>query len=103
MWAGVSGEGEGCLGDSMRAAIDRLLEKRGTLVAFWIGGCLGILVDFDHGILVDFDHALQYFFFQDQGRRFLHTPILIACCIALCCLGTYIGGLYLKSVLTKRR
>jgi hypothetical protein len=30
-------------------------------------------------------------------------PILIACCIALCSCGAYIGGLYLRQILRKRK
>ena len=75
----------------MRNALDRHLEKRGTLFAFCGGGVLGVLVDADH--------VLKYYLFPGEIERFLHTPLLIVCCIALCGCGAYLAGLYLKSLL----
>lgn len=65
-----------------------------SLHVFWLCGVAGVLVDIDHPI--------AYYLLQEASRRFLHTPILIVSCIVLCCLGTYLGGLFVKLVLRKK-
>ena len=52
------------------------------------------------GVLVDIDHFISYYFIPEWSGRFLHTPILFTCCVVLCGLITYLGGLLLGSILT---
>ena len=53
------------------------------------------------GVLVDIDHPIAYYLLQGASGRFLHTPLLIASCIVLGCLGAYIGGLFIGLVLRR--
>jgi len=66
-----------------------------SLLAFCLCGFIGILVDIDHPI--------SYYLIPEWSGRFLHTPLLIASCLMLCCLGAYLGGLYLGNVLRTRK
>jgi len=66
---------------------------RTTLLVFGVCGIAGVLVDVDYVIL--------YYFVPEWSRRFLHTPLLITASIVICCLGTYLGGLYIRVVLTR--
>lgn len=77
----------------MENAIRKHLDVRRTLAAGFYCGWISVFVDFDH--------ALKIIFFPEQGWRFLHTPILIACCIALLGCGAYLGGLYISHILRR--
>ena len=61
------------------------------LLAFWVCGLAGILIDIDHPI--------SFYLVPKRDRRFFHTPILVADCIILCSLSAYIGGLLVGSIL----
>ena len=66
-----------------------------SLLAFWLCGVAGVLVDIDHPI--------AYYLLPEASGRFLHTPILVICCLVLCALGAYLTGLYFRLVLTSRK
>ena len=73
------------------------METRSAFRVFWI--C---------GLIVDLDHALSLTLWAtkypslDEGR-ILHTPILIAACVFICCLCAYLGRLYIKLVLRRKK
>ncbi len=72
----------------------RFTLRSASLLAFWLCGIAGLLVDIDHPI--------AYYLLQEASGRFLHTPILIVGGIVLCCLGTYLAGLFIRLVLRKK-
>ena len=65
-----------------------------SFLAFWLCGATGVLVDIDHPI--------AYYLLQEAGGRFLHAPLLFVGGIVLCCLGAYLGGLFIKLVLRRK-
>ena len=73
------------MGNTLRSA---------SFLTFWLCGAAGVLVDIDHPI--------AYYLLQEESGRFLHTPILFVSGIVLCCLGTYLGGLFVRLVLRRR-
>jgi len=75
--------------------VRKYMDVRGTLGA-------GIFCGWA-SVFVDFDHVLKIILFPEKCWRFLHTPILITSCIALCCCGTYLGGLYLRHILRGKK
>jgi len=70
-------------------------EHGASPLAFWLCGIAGVLVDIDHPI--------AYYLLPEASGRFLHTPILVICCLVLCALGAYLTGLYFRLVLTNRK
>lgn len=78
----------------MANAFRKVMDARSPLGAGIYCGCIAVLVDIDH--------AFKMFLFPEQGWRFLHLPILVACCIALCGCGAYCGGLYLRCILKRK-
>lgn len=54
------------------------------------------------GILVDIDHPITYLV-GSRNTQALHLPLAIVCCLVLCGVGAYCGGLYLRLVLTRKR
>ena len=66
----------------------------GTSNAFRVivlSGTIGVLVDIDHFIAL----------FNGWEARFLHTPLLVASSIIILGLSTYLGGLFLRSILRR--
>lgn len=64
-------------------------------------GLVGVLVDFDHIAWVILSYYLPQAYFYDNGR-FLHLPMFIVTCCAICGVCAYIGGLYFKHILRKK-
>ena len=79
----------------MGNAIRKTMDVRNALYIFGICGIASVLLDFDH--------ALKILFFPNQGWRFLHIPVFIACCIMFCCLCAYLCGLYIRNILREIR
>ncbi len=49
------------------------------------------------GVLPDIDHVISYWIHPlSESRRIYHDAILVVCCIVLCSLIAYCGGLYIK-------
>jgi hypothetical protein len=62
------------------------------LLAFWICGVVGVLIDLDHPI--------GYIFGLD-GQSY-HTPLLYIASVVLCGISAYLGGLFIWMVLSRR-
>ena len=84
--------GVGQIVANMRSHIitHRILRNRAFRISL-IAGFSSCLLDLDH--IATFGHP----------QRWLHLPFLIISSVVLCCLGTYLAGLYIKMVLRRRR
>jgi hypothetical protein len=67
-------------------------EVRG--VPLWVIGSCGLA-----GVLVDIDHPITYWL-TGKATRADHIPLAIMCCLILCLISAYIGGLYSRLVLS---
>lgn len=74
-------------------SIRHFIQKHNAFLAF---GTCGLA-----GIFVDVDHAVNYFFVQESGGRFLHGWFCFISILVLCGLISYIGRLYHQFVLSK--
>ncbi len=73
--------------------IRHFIKRRATWIVFWSG--------FVGGVLPDIDHAINYWYPQESGARFLHGWFCFISVIVLCCLISYAGRLYRQSILKK--
>jgi len=71
------------------------MRARNALLTFGLCGTVGVLVDIDH--------IISYYLIPEWSRRFLHTPLLVTSCLMLVGLGTYLGRLLIRMVLTNQR
>lgn|GEM_PF-2526747 len=72
----------------MNAGFKRNLLSRDALFTGFCGGVAGVLVDADHLF---------------WGYRAWHLPLFVLSCLVLIGCFAYIGGLYLRLVLKKKR
>jgi len=72
------------------------LEARSALRIVGICGIVGVLVDLDHAIAL---LLWRYWNPAVTEGRIWHTPLFIAACVGICCLGTRIGRLHHRFVL----
>jgi hypothetical protein len=66
-------------------------------VPLWVIGSCGLA-----GVLVDIDHPISYWI-TGKAPRAAHLPLAVISCIVLCCVSAYIGGLYCKLVLRRKK
>jgi len=72
------------------------METRSALRIFGVCGLAGVLVDFDHLIA----WVLWYYWVPEVcGGRLWHTQVFILVSVAICCMVSYLTGLYSKLVL----
>jgi hypothetical protein len=74
------------------------MDNMGTRNALLTFGICGIT-----GVLVDIDYIISYYLIPEWSRHFLHTPLLVTSCLVLVGLGTYLGRLLIRMVLTNRK
>jgi len=67
-----------------------------ALCIFGVCGLVGVLLDFDHFIALV---IWRYWNPRLANGRLLHTPVLVIVSLLICVMVSYIGGLYLKSIL----
>jgi hypothetical protein len=78
--------------------ISNRTDNNKTRSAFYVGIMCGVI-----GILPDIDHVISFWIQpQSESRRIYHDPILFVCCLVLCSLIAYGGGLYIKYILRRK-
>jgi hypothetical protein len=83
-------------GSSTIGYVKRLVGSRRTLFVFGTCGLAGVLVDLDHFASLI---LWRYIFPWITEGRLIHTPLFLISCLAICCVGARIPGLYAKLVL----
>lgn len=82
--------------NTKRGPVEFRMETRSALLVFGLCGAAGVLLDVDHAISI----LLWHFWFPSitEGRIW-HTPVFIACGLALCYLVSHCTRLYIRLVL----
>ena len=73
--------------------LDSIIHYKVRSVPLWVIGVCGLA-----GVLVDIDHPITYWI-TGKATRADHIPLAFMCCLILCGVSAYIGGLYCRLVL----